>query len=457
MNIHPGHCVAIFGGAVAGAEAADLLSRQGIYTVVFEQNALPYGKIEDGLPKWHVKLRDKEEQKINEKLNHPYVYYVPNTKLGQDIDFETVVNAWGFSAVLLAIGAWRDRPLPIEGIDEYIGKGLYYQNPFIYWFNHYHEPKYSGEHYEVPDETIVVGGGLASIDVIKALMIVTVGRALQEHGHKADFFVLEKDGPTKVLQELNLTLGDLGLKGCSLFYRRSAVNMPLTPIPEGADERRLQKAFEVRQRMIDKLQNEFLFKFYECHSPVDKIVEGGQLAGLIFQKNEIFDGRPKPIPGAFVEVHAPLVISSIGSIPELIPGVPAQGNVFKILDEATGQIEGYPNVFALGNTVTGRGNIMDSRKHGIQVGKHVLEDFLGWKEEFHQALAGENAEQVSANVSEINSQLKERKLLSAEQIASILLKVKERHKQVGYDGDFEKWRAQHLPKRLEEMENKQAV
>jgi flavin-dependent dehydrogenase len=65
----PGYFVAIFGGAVAGSEAALQLSRRGIYTVVFEQNALPYGKIEDGLPKWHVKLRNKEEEKIDEKSN----------------------------------------------------------------------------------------------------------------------------------------------------------------------------------------------------------------------------------------------------------------------------------------------------------------------------------------------------------------------------------------------------
>ncbi|MFQ5631995.1 MAG: hypothetical protein ACE5I1_24760 [bacterium] len=423
MNIHPGHCVAIFGGAVAGAEAAEMLSRQGIYTVVFEQNALPYGKIEDGLPKWHVKLRDKEEQKINEKLNHPYVYYVPNTKLGQDIDFESVVNEWDFSAVLLAIGAWRDRPLPVDGIDDYVGKGLYYQNPFIYWFNHYHEPNYAGEHFDVHDGAIVVGGGLASIDVIKALMMVTVDRALRERGHEVDMFTLEKDGPAKVLQELNLTLGDLGMKGCSLYYRRSAINMPLTPIPEDADERRLQKAYEVRRRMINKLQDEFLFTFHELHTPVEKIVDSYRLAGLVFQRTEVIDGKAKPIPGAFVEVRAPLVISSIGSIPELVPGVPVRGSVFNIADEATGQIEGYPNVFALGNTVTGRGNIKDSRKHGIQVSTHVLNDFLEWKEELHKVLAEAKPGQISMQMLEINANLRGQKILTDMQIESIFARV----------------------------------
>ena len=43
MNI-TSPCVAIFGGAVSGAEAAFQLSRIGIHSVLFEQNCLPYGK-----------------------------------------------------------------------------------------------------------------------------------------------------------------------------------------------------------------------------------------------------------------------------------------------------------------------------------------------------------------------------------------------------------------------------
>ena len=57
------HFVAIFGGAVAGSEAAFQMANRGFRVVVFDQNTLPYGKIEDGLPKWHDKLRDKEEGK----------------------------------------------------------------------------------------------------------------------------------------------------------------------------------------------------------------------------------------------------------------------------------------------------------------------------------------------------------------------------------------------------------
>ena len=61
---HAGHhFIAVFGGAVAGSEAAHQLALRGFRVVVFDQNILPYGKIEDGLPKWHYKLRDQEEKK----------------------------------------------------------------------------------------------------------------------------------------------------------------------------------------------------------------------------------------------------------------------------------------------------------------------------------------------------------------------------------------------------------
>jgi len=46
--------VAVVGGAVSGSVAAEILANHGIRVAVFEQNKRPYGKIEDGLPRWHV-------------------------------------------------------------------------------------------------------------------------------------------------------------------------------------------------------------------------------------------------------------------------------------------------------------------------------------------------------------------------------------------------------------------
>ena len=167
------HIVAVIGGATAGAEVAGKLAEGGARVVVFEMNPRPFGKIEDGLPRWHVGLRRKEYETISEKLSRPGVEFVPCTKIGRDLPFEAMAREWGFSAVILANGAWRDRPLPVEGSDAFVGKGLVYQNPFIVWFNHAGEKGYKGERFEPMDGVLVVGGGLASIDVVKVLMLET--------------------------------------------------------------------------------------------------------------------------------------------------------------------------------------------------------------------------------------------------------------------------------------------
>lgn len=106
-NSNQAHCVAVIGGATAGAEIASRLAERGVAVFVFEQNRRPYGKIEDGLPRWHEALREKEYETIDAKLTRSGVEFVPNTKIGRDVAFAELANEWGFSAVVLANGAWR--------------------------------------------------------------------------------------------------------------------------------------------------------------------------------------------------------------------------------------------------------------------------------------------------------------------------------------------------------------
>src|ERR1700675_2749192 len=101
--------VAIVGGAISGSVAAEMLVNRGIRVALFEQNKRPYGKIEDGLPRWHVEQRKQEYGRIHARLKKDGVYFIPSTKLGKDIEFQDLCNQWGFSAVILANGAWRDR------------------------------------------------------------------------------------------------------------------------------------------------------------------------------------------------------------------------------------------------------------------------------------------------------------------------------------------------------------
>ncbi|MCF8248229.1 MAG: hypothetical protein K9J37_20220 [Saprospiraceae bacterium] len=443
------HVVAIFGGAVSGAEASHQLSQRGIRSVVFEQNALPYGKIEDGLPKWHAKLRDKEEANIDSKLADPQVTFVPHAKLGQNIDFQDVVKNWGFSAVFLATGAWRDRPLGIEGLDEYLGKGLYYQNPFMHWYNHFHEPGFQGEKIALADGALVIGGGLASIDICKALMMETVMVALAERGINTTMFDLER-GIAKVLEIHGLSLADLGLRGCTLVYRRRVKDMPLFPGDTDTPEK-LAKAETVREKVLLNAQSKFLFNMLPCHIPVDKIVEDGKLVGLVLRETKVEDGKVSEVPGSDRAHLAPLVVSSIGSVSERLPGVPMKGYLIEVEGGEWCRLKGFENVFALGNAVTGRGNIKESVEHGKSVSESIAEGYLTNPEGSVRAQYREREDSVSANVAALAERIGQMKPPSDEQRKSIFERVKTLQEAVGYGGSYQEWADAKRPVRLEQL------
>ncbi|MDA0195076.1 MAG: FAD-dependent oxidoreductase [Bacteroidetes bacterium] len=446
---HSGHhFIAVFGGSVAGSEAANQLVHRGFRVVVFEQNLLPYGKIEDGLPKWHVKLRDKEEGRINDKIDHPNISFVPGVTLGDDIKFEDLVNNWGFTAVLIATGAWKDRPLPIEAIEDYIDKGLINQNPFIYWFNHYHEPEFNGQQYDIKDNAIVVGGGLASIDVVKALMFVTVENALKDRGIKTNLLELERS-IAKVLESNGLTLDDLGLKGCTLYYRRRDADMPLSTVEKDSPEN-IEKAERVTLKILENAMSKFLFKFVPCHAPVEKIVENGKLVGIRFEKTRIESGRVIP-SGEFEEYRSELIISSIGSIPEEIEGMPFSGSTFEIKDQKTCQLEGFKNVYLLGNAVTGRGNIKDSLDHGREISLEIMNNELNWQEEDYDKWLRGTEDNIAEQVDHIGEQIKREEFMPEEVIQGIHKKIAALQQKTGYDGDYRKWVQKNLPTRLEDI------
>jgi ferredoxin--NADP+ reductase len=375
MSGNEAYAVAVIGGATAGAEAADIFAKQGFLTVVFEQNARPYGKVEDGLPRWHVGLRAKEYATIDAKLGQEHVHFVPATKIGRDVGLREIAELWGFHCVVLANGAWRDRLLAVPDAEKWVGKGLVYQNPFIYWFNHRHEAGFKGASFEALDGTIVVGGGLASIDVVKAINLELARGALEKRGIHADLEELEVRGIPKELEKHGLTWAELGFKGATLFYRRRPEDMPLVTLPDGADEKVRTKIEKTRAVMLEKATSKFLFHVRPLRAPHSLIVENERVVGMRFAVTRM-DGGKLVQTDEIEEVRGAQVISSIGSIPEPIEGVPMKGELYGYSDWELGRLPDFPTLFAAGNVVTGKGNIVDSRKHARSVGHHVRDQYL---------------------------------------------------------------------------------
>jgi ferredoxin--NADP+ reductase len=432
------HVVVIIGGAVAGSEAAFQLASRGVLSVVLEQNERPYGKIEDGLPRWHVNLRAQEEKRIDDKLCHPSIHYVPRTRLGRDLDLAEI-RRWGPSAIILALGAWRDRPLPVPGIDQFAGRGFLYQNPFVYWFNHYWESGYRGPKLNPPDGAIVIGGGLASLDVVKILMLETISRALESRGKTVSLHDMDTQGYRKVLAGLGLTLADLELKGCTLYYRRRVEDMPVVETPENVSPEQAMKSEATRRKLLNNFADKYMFQFQGQRAPVGCIMRDGCIEGLRIAETQMDDGQATILNSTAYDAPAPLVISSIGSIPEPIHGVEMSGEAFKIKNDETGELEGLEGIFVVGNAVTGRGNILVSRKHGRTVSQRMLEQYLrgagsGYEEVFSEA-AAVTKERVTAVAERLSGQA----LLKQERVSAILSKVESLQRRAGYGGNYHEW------------------
>src|SRR6185437_1905546 len=346
----PRHVVAVVGAATAGAEIAHILAKRGAQVVVIEQNPRPYGKIEDGLPRWHVKQRRDEYEEINRRLDHPNIEFVPLTRMGADVTYDDLRQRWGLSAVVLAHGAWRDRPLAVEGADQYVDRGLVYQNRLIYWFNHYPEKAYDGPRFDLAPGAMVIGGGLASIDVVKVLQIETALKALRARGIEEDMLRVEREGLEPVLAARGLKYADLGVTPCKLYYRRRVLDMPLSDIAPDAPPKRAEAMRAARAKILDKAQRKYLFEFEPLRVPTGLIVEDGRLVGLQMSRTEVAEGQVRTIPDSASPVRASLIISSIGSIPEQIPGIPAKGEVYAYIDAKVGLLDDGPTaVYAAGN------------------------------------------------------------------------------------------------------------
>ena len=167
-------------------------------------------------------------------------HYVPMTALGRDLDFEELRTRWGLSGIVLTHGAWRDRPFPVEGADQFVDRGLVYQNPLIYWFNHYNEKAYNGPRYELTPGAIVVGGGLASIDVVKVLQIEMTLRALRRAGSRKTWCGSSARESIRCCTTHNLKWAELGVAPCKLYYRRRVLDMPLSDIAPDATPKRAE-------------------------------------------------------------------------------------------------------------------------------------------------------------------------------------------------------------------------
>src|SRR5260370_34141942 len=127
--------------------------------------------------------------------------------------------------------------------------------------------------------------------------------------------------------------------------------------PKGAEARGAARA-----KILDKAERKYLFEFEPLRVPTGLIVESStedgrensRMVGVQMSRTEVADGQVRTLPDSASPVRAPLTISSIGSIPEQIPGLPAKGEVYAYIDATVGLLDDGPTaVYAAGHALTG--------------------------------------------------------------------------------------------------------
>jgi ferredoxin--NADP+ reductase len=125
------------------------------------------------------------------------------------------------------------------------------------------------------------------------------------------------------------------------------------------------------------------------------------------------------------------------------------GEFYRYDDWNVGKLTGYEGVFALGNVVTGKGNIAVSRKHGKFIAEHVMASYLGVAapDQKVDALAAAS-ERISdarrEQVSKVAEHVNGKPALAADAVASIRKRVAERQKALGFEG-YRAWIAKVTP------------
>ena len=195
-----------------------------------------------------------------------------------------------------------------------------------------------------------------------------------------------------------------------------------------------------------------MFEFVPLCIPVDFVESDTKLTEIIFQKVQVENGKIKPIKNSFLNIKTEMVISSIGSIPEKINGLQYEYSSLKMREEADYHVFGFDNVFAIGNAVTGRGNIQESKKHGqlmIEkiIDKHLTEEaFEQWLINHNEQIKNKVAEQLDSIVKEISVA----KIQPESIIQEIINKTGAIHNKIGYF-NYSSWTHKNMPVRLEAL------
>jgi NADH-quinone oxidoreductase subunit F len=296
--------VAVVGAGPAGLTTAHFLSLKGYRVTVFEAEPEPGGMLYCAIPEYRLP-RDVIKKEIDSLLDDN-ITVVCNTSLGDDITVDGLLED-GFSAVLLALGAHKSRPL---GLDNEDVSGVYPSIEFLKAFNLNGEQLAKGR-------VGVIGGGNSAIDAART--------ALRQRD----------------------------VESVTILYRRTRAEMP-------AFEEEVEAAIE------EGVTIETLVSPTEIKTTSGLFSHLGCVRNRLGEPDASGRRRPVPVEESeyFVELDTLIVAISEDSGVDSI--TPARSGGVEVTDwntvkaDARTLLTSRPGVFAAGDVVTGPNTIIDA-------------------------------------------------------------------------------------------------
>jgi ferredoxin--NADP+ reductase len=190
-----------------------------------------------------------------------------------------------------------------------------------------------------------------------------------------------------------------------------------------------------------------LFRVQDRRVATGLLVEDGRLMGLSVAETTVKGRRAEPVAGSEYQLRAPMVISSIGSVPEKIPGIAMKSEYYEFNNESLPRYGGSDHVFGAGNVVTGQGNIRSSLLHSQEVTTKLIENYIGIADEGTASTrfyAGAEA-RGTAQAQSVRDRVQVMRGLSYHEIAAIEQRIRAFQERVGYTGDYASWIASVTP------------
>jgi len=249
-----GKKIAVIGGGPCGLSAAFYLRRLGHQVTIFEKLPKLGGMRRYGIPEYRLpkKILDWEIEGILQLG----ITVTTGVEFGKDFTMD-FLRAEGFDAVFLAVGAWNEHELNVEGHDL---PGVYSGIEFLERFH-------TGEDVKAGERVIVVGGGNTAIDAARSAL-------------------------------------RLGSRVVSIVYRRSRDEMPANPA-----------------EIIAAEEEGIHFRFLSAPNRIlgdGGKVSGLEVQGMkLGEPDRSGRRRPVPVEGSIETIECDMIIEAVGQYPDL--------------------------------------------------------------------------------------------------------------------------------------------